>query len=268
MGGGIVSGGLRNSARAMSSTSFSTNSMNREPSANSIKSLNPNPQQQQQQQQQQQAVNGQNPAANSISNSKLNFIKDLQIRLMDTQKESYYLKCELETCQQKLTASIQSIKQFWSPELKRERLMRKEESTKYNMLLEQYKLLQGQYQSLLDTYEQQSHTSQQLQIQLQQMQQMQQQYAQDELNSVASAKNLFREKSLLKKTINELELRINAQKQSLVTKDETIKKLFQLVKTFGSKSGSDASISGANDTVIWPFFYSVFLLFHKDFISN
>ena len=122
---------------------------------------------------------------------------------MDMQKECYYLRCELDSSQTKLTSSLQSIKQFWSPELKRERLLRKEESTKYNMLLEQYKILQNQYQSLLDTYEQQSHTVDQLQLQLQQMQQMQQQYAQDELNSVTSAKNLFREKNLLKKTINE-----------------------------------------------------------------
>ena len=48
----------------------------------------------------------------------------------------------------------------------------------------------------------------------------------------------MREKSLLKKTINELEMRITAQKQSLATKDETIKKLFQLVKTLSSKQAS------------------------------
>jgi hypothetical protein len=194
-GTGIISGGLRNSARAMSSTSFSTNQsnpMNRDPSSNSIKSLNPNTLLQQQN------TSATNSSTNNSTNSKLNFIKDLQIRLMDMQKECYFLRCELDTCQQKLTSSLQSIKQFWSPELKRERLLRKEETTKYNMLLEQYKLLQQQYQSLLETYEQQTQTSQQLQLQLQQMQQMQQQYTQDELNSVTSAKNLLREKNLLK----------------------------------------------------------------------
>lgn len=123
---------------------------------------------------------------------------------------------------------MQSIKQFWSPELKKERQQRKEESAKYQMLLEQFKLLQSQYQTLLDSYEQQSLGMQQLHSQMQQLQ------MQDDLIG-SSSKHLLREKSLLKKTINELEMRISAQKQSLCTKDETIKKLFQLVKTLSNK---------------------------------
>ncbi len=165
-------------------------------------------------------------SSSQVSNSKLNFIKDLQIRLMDMQKECYLLRCELDTTQQKLVSSMQSIKQFWSPELKKERQFRKEETVKYNLLLEQYKLVQNQYQTLLESFEQQSLNYQQLQIQLQQSQQHQQQPQDDLITSTMSNKHLLREKSLLKKTINELEMRINAQKQTLVTKDETIKKLF------------------------------------------
>ena len=80
---------------------------------------------------------------------------------MDMQKECYYLRCELDATQQKLTASMQSVRQFWSPELKRERAQRKEEAGKWGALLEQHKALQGQYQGLLDAFEQ-------LQCQLQQ----------------------------------------------------------------------------------------------------
>ena len=244
-----VGGGLRASARAQSTNSFSINNLQRETSGNSIKSmLNSNTsdlyshqyQQQQQQQQPQQPISPTNQT--QVSNSKLNFIKDLQIRLMDMQKECYFLRCELDTNQQKLTSSMQSIKQFWSPELKRERQLRKEETSKYTILLEQYKLLQSQYQTLLETYEQQS-------IQFQQMQQMHQHDDLNMNNSVA-AKQVLKEKTLLKKTISELEMRINAQKQSLNTKDETIKKLFQMIKTISNKNSDlGSSMNNKNELV-------------------
>ena len=239
-------GGLRSSARALSTNSFSVSNLQRDTSGNSIKSmlnsasnaandLYSTHQQQQQQHSQQTSPTHQQ--------SKLNFIKDLQIRLMDTQKECYYLRCELDTSQQKLTSSMQSIKQFWSPELKRERLHRKEETAKYAMLLEQYKLLQSQYQTLLDTYEQQSIQMQQAQMQMQQH---------DEMNagsSSSASRQFAKEKSLLKKTISELEMRINAQKQSLSTKDETIKKLFHMVKSIGNKNNDIGSFNNKIDVV-------------------
>ena len=190
-------------------------------------------------------------SGSQVSNSKLNFIKDLQIRLMDMQKECYLLRCELDTTQQKLVSSMQSIKQFWSPELKKERQLRKEETVKYNLLLEQYKLVQNQYQTLLESFEQQSLNYQQLQIQLQQTQQHQQQQQQpqdDLITSTISNKNLLREKSLLKKTINELEMRINAQKQTLVTKDETIKKLFHMIKTLSNKNNKNNNNNNMTDS--------------------
>jgi hypothetical protein len=247
-------GGLRNSSRALSSTNFSNSGTNsvlggtcqRDPSINSIKSL----------------INQLGAQSNSINNlnglglneiqqpqlqqtastssaisSKLNFIKELQIKLMDMQKECYYLRCELDATQQKLSSSMQSIKQFWCPELKKERHLRKEETAKYTLLLEQYKLMQVQYQSLLDSYEQQAQHVQQLKMQLQQQQQ-------DEMLNSNTSKNLMKEKNLLKKTINELELRISTQKTTLVAKDETIKKLFQLVKSLTSTTGTTQSKSG------------------------
>lgn len=167
------------------------------------------------------------------------------------QKECYCLRCELDNTQQKLVSSMQSIKQFWSPELKKERQLRKDETAKYNMLLEQYKLVQSQYQTLLESFEQQSINFQQMQLQLQQQQQ--QQPGDDLLTSTLSNKHLLREKSLLKKTINELEMRITAQKQQISTKDETIKKLFHLIKTLSSKNASAGgvdSFSTYNEMVI------------------
>ena len=101
-GNGILVGnGLRSSARALSSTSFSTQNFQRDPSATSLKSLS--------------GTHGSNGNINDYqlpggqtptqgSSSKVNFIKDLQIRLMDLQKECYYLRCELDSSQQKLTS--------------------------------------------------------------------------------------------------------------------------------------------------------------------
>lgn len=221
----VVGGGLRSSARALTTS----NLIQRDASLNSVKSSN---------EQQSAQTNGGGQSSSQTNQSKLNFIKDLQIRLMDMQKECYYLRCELDSAQQKLTSSMQSIKQFWSPELKRERQQRKEETAKYNLLLEQYKLLQTQYQPMLESYEQQTVQMQQLQLQIQHMQQQQVQDDLMQTNSSQSTKHLLREKNLLKKTINELEMRINAQKQSLNTKDETIKKLFQIIKTLSNKNNS------------------------------
>jgi hypothetical protein len=220
----LNSNGLRSTLRASSVTNIQ-----RDQSCNSVKSLNANNGSSNLQQHQQQQSSA------DSNQSRLNFIRDLQIRFMDVQKECYYLKCELNTCQQKLSASILSIKQFWSPELKKERQLRKDESCKYYELIEQYKLIQQQYQSLMETYEQQAHTVQDLQSQLQ--------FSNNSHDDLQGNKNFQREKTILKKIINELEMRINTQKQTLNAKDETIKKLFQLIKSLNTKgSGSDLTM--------------------------
>lgn len=212
-------GALKSSNKAQSS-----NSIQRDTSINSLKSFN----------------------QTDSNQSKINFIKDLQIRLMDMQKESLFLRCELETCQQKLSSNMQSIKQFWSPELKRERQMRKEEQQKYNVFLEKFKILQAQNTNLMSTFEQQALYVQQLEIQIEQIQQ--EKFVQNEFGENNNSKNFSKEKSLLKKTINELEMRINTQKQSLITKDETIKKLFQIVKTLSTKNINNSDLNSLNNT--------------------
>ena len=68
-------------------------------------------------------------------------------------------------------------------------------------------------------------------------------------DSTHGAKQILKEKTLLKKTISELEMRINAQKQSLSTKDETIKKLFQMIKTISNKNNDITSFNNKIDMV-------------------
>lgn len=71
---------------------------------------------------------------------------DLQHQNTDLQRELAQLKRELELTNQKLGSSMHSIKTFWSPELKKERALRKEESAKYSLINDQLKLLSTENQ--------------------------------------------------------------------------------------------------------------------------
>lgn len=83
------------------------------------------------------------------------YLGDLQHQNTDLQRELGNLKRELELTNQKLGSSMHSIKTFWSPELKKERALRKEESAKYSLINDQLKLLstenQVRHSSSLDT---------------------------------------------------------------------------------------------------------------------
>lgn len=74
------------------------------------------------------------------------FLGDLQHQHTDLQRELGNLKRELELTNQKLSSSMHSIKTFWSPELKKERALRKEESAKYSLINDQLKLLNSENQ--------------------------------------------------------------------------------------------------------------------------
>ncbi|KAG8229513.1 hypothetical protein J437_LFUL004919 [Ladona fulva] len=86
------------------------------------------------------------------------YIGELQHSNNDLQRELANLKKELELTNQKLGSSMHSIKTFWSPELKKERALRKEESAKYSLINDQLKLLNSENQvfnrkSLLSEWE-------------------------------------------------------------------------------------------------------------------
>lgn len=74
------------------------------------------------------------------------YLGDLQHQNTDLQRELGNLKRELELTNQKLGSSMHSIKTFWSPELKKERALRKEESAKYSLINDQLKLLSTENQ--------------------------------------------------------------------------------------------------------------------------
>ncbi len=74
------------------------------------------------------------------------YLGELQHQNTDLHKELTNLKRELELTNQKLGSSMHSIKTFWSPELKKERALRKEESAKYSLINDQLKLLHAENQ--------------------------------------------------------------------------------------------------------------------------
>lgn len=65
---------------------------------------------------------------------------DMQSQMKDLQRENELLRRELELKDSKLGSSTNSIKTFWSPELKKERVMRREEATRMSVLKEQMRV--------------------------------------------------------------------------------------------------------------------------------
>lgn len=65
---------------------------------------------------------------------------ELQAQLRDMHRENELLRRELDLKDSKLGSSTNSIKSFWSPELKKERVMRKEEAARTSILKEQMRV--------------------------------------------------------------------------------------------------------------------------------
>ena len=80
-----------------------------------------------------------------------NYLSELQSGNSELQRDLANLRKELELTNQKLGSSMHSIKTFWSPELKKERALRKEESAKYSLINDQLKLLNSENQVSYDT---------------------------------------------------------------------------------------------------------------------
>uniref|UniRef100_A0A8C6L785 ELKS/RAB6-interacting/CAST family member 1 n=1 Tax=Nothobranchius furzeri TaxID=105023 RepID=A0A8C6L785_NOTFU len=154
------------------------------------------------------------------------------------------------TCESKLSSSMNSIKTFWSPELKKERALRKDEATRMAVWKEQYKVVQEETQHLQCTIQ---ALQDELRIQRDLNQLFQSDYSDSgrlgnppippqemtEENFLRlhgeferQAKELF----LLRKTVEEMELRIDTQKHTLTARDESIKKLLEMLQSKGLSS--------------------------------
>lgn len=72
------------------------------------------------------------------------FASELQARLNEIQNQYANVKRELDVTATKLGSSMHSIKTFWSPELKKERALRKEEAQKHAVLNQQLQILRAE----------------------------------------------------------------------------------------------------------------------------
>ncbi|XP_048344026.1 ERC protein 2 isoform X1 [Sphaerodactylus townsendi] len=179
---------------------------------------------------------------------------DLQAQLKDMHRENDLLRKELDIKDSKLGSSMNSIKTFWSPELKKERVLRKEEAARMSVLKEQMRVSHEENQ-LLD-----ARRTKHLQLTIQALQ--------DELRTQRDLNHLLQQESgnrgaehftielteenfrrlqaehdrqakelfLLRKTLEEMELRIETQKQTLNARDESIKKLLEMLQSKGLPS--------------------------------
>ncbi|XP_059393564.1 ERC protein 2 isoform X5 [Carassius carassius] len=185
---------------------------------------------------------------------------ELQAQLRDMHRENELLRRELDLKDSKLGSSTNSIKSFWSPELKKERVMRKEEAARTSILKEQMRVTHEENQHLLD-----ARRTKHLQLTIQALQ--------DELRTQRDLNHLLQQESgsrasggehfttielteenfrrlqaehdrqakelfLLRKTLEEMELRIETQKQTLGARDESIKKLLEMLQSKGLPSAS------------------------------
>ncbi|XP_056131909.1 ELKS/Rab6-interacting/CAST family member 1-like [Lampris incognitus] len=197
---------------------------------------------------------GQPPQAATVPHSMRQVrdgaMSDLQTQLREVLRENELLRRELEAKESKLSSSMNSIKTFWSPELKKERALRKDEATKMTVWKEQYRVVQDETQHLQCTIQ---ALQDELRIQRDLNQLLQTDYSdtvhlstqplapQDmtEENFLRlhgeyerQAKELF----LLRKTVEEMELRIDTQKHTLTARDESIKKLLEMLQSKGLSS--------------------------------
>uniref|UniRef100_A0A5F8GFE8 ELKS/RAB6-interacting/CAST family member 1 n=1 Tax=Monodelphis domestica TaxID=13616 RepID=A0A5F8GFE8_MONDO len=82
----------------------------------------------------------------SLRQARDNTIMDLQTQLKEVLRENDLLRKDVEVKESKLSSSMNSIKTFWSPELKKERALRKDEASKITVWKEQYRVVQEENQ--------------------------------------------------------------------------------------------------------------------------
>ncbi|XP_078021553.1 ELKS/Rab6-interacting/CAST family member 1-like isoform X2 [Epinephelus lanceolatus] len=177
-------------------------------------------------------------------------MSDLQTQLREVLRENELLRRELEAKESKLSSSMNSIKTFWSPELKKERALRKDEATKMAVWKEQYRVVQEETQHLQCTIQ---ALQDELRIQRDLNQLFQSDYSESGLlgnqpipPQEMTEENFLRlhgeyerqvkELFLLRKTVEEMELRIDTQKHTLTARDESIKKLLEMLQSKGLSS--------------------------------
>uniref|UniRef100_A0A2C9JID4 ELKS/Rab6-interacting/CAST family member 1 n=1 Tax=Biomphalaria glabrata TaxID=6526 RepID=A0A2C9JID4_BIOGL len=159
---------------------------------------------------------------------------EMQVQISDLHKEVSKLQKDLDQTREKLSASMNSIKTFWSPELKKERAVRKEEAARCNLMTEQLKVIQAELKKQKEILKEHDELSHLRGTQKGEGLSSNGSFVSHELANLKQERDLqSREMLILKKTIEELEIRIDSQRQTLDARDESIKKLLEMLHSKG-----------------------------------
>ncbi|CDS41937.1 ELKS:Rab6 interacting:CAST family [Echinococcus multilocularis] len=168
-----------------------------------------------------------------VSNSSGVMTLSNSVDVVNIQRECVRLHQELDVTREKLNACMTSIRTFWSPELKRERAMRKEENAKYAILadhlhqlqLEKQTMLQALHNSDADLRREREKNASRFKMgpdgnEVNEFEVMRRRI--DELTC---------ENCLLSKSIEEAEKRASSLQASLITTEESLRRLVEAVKS-------------------------------------
>ncbi|KAI5621895.1 ERC protein 2 isoform X1, partial [Silurus asotus] len=185
--------------------------------------------------------------------------------LRELQMDSNMFRRELDLRDNPLSSPVNSIKTFWSPELKKKRGIRKESVSKVAMVKEQMSAMKDKNQHLqmaIHALQDELCSQKDLNDLLQQ---------ENSTGSLGSPSDHFpyleptednfhylqaeheqktKELFLLRKTVEEMDQRIKKQKHTLNTRDESIKKLLEMLQEKGlTRSGlpDDEGLKGLRD---------------------
>ncbi|ELU00655.1 hypothetical protein CAPTEDRAFT_42317, partial [Capitella teleta] len=177
--------------------------------------------------------------------SRDTLILDMQAQITERNKECASLHQELDLAREKVSSSMNSIKTFWSPELKKERALRKEENAKLNSLQDQLRVSQIESKHAnvsLRSVASSSRRNAPHQQTIKQLEEHQnggdhQASTPDSETSTLPKDRQKKEMVLLRRTVDEMELRIETQKQTLTARDESIKRLLEMLQSKGLARG-------------------------------
>lgn len=161
--------------------------------------------------------------------SRDSLILELQSQITDLNKDCAKLQQELDSTKDKLSSTMNSIKTFWSPELKKERALRKEESAKYSLLNEQFKVTQAELKKQTSSIREleskvKSHKDSAISSPVPKV---------EHDNLKRELTDQTKEIKILRKTVDEMDLRLETQKQTLAARDGSIKKLLEMLQSKG-----------------------------------
>ena len=132
-----------------------------------------------------------------------------------------------------------SIKTFWNPELKKERMARMSDNEKFQQLKQNY-------DKLVTETDRNSVVIQQLSEELQHQREVSTTVLPDTDNRLAAVKVQLNQKEnemlILKKTLEEMELRIETQKETLASRDQSIKKLLEIIQDRGLANNMESNL--------------------------